>query len=108
MELAASIPASLKLRTSNGKYILKKTMEPMLPKNILYRRKQGFAVPLDRWFRHELRDFAHDALFSSDDGILERSYLTKIWDQHQSNRFDRSAYLWSVLMFRTWQNTFHA
>jgi asparagine synthase (glutamine-hydrolysing) len=106
MELVASIPSSLKLRKRNGKYIFKKAMEPILPNDILYRRKQGFAIPLDHWFRRELKDLAHDAIFSSDDGILDRSYLKKIWEQHQENRFDRSAYLWSVLMFRKWQKTF--
>ncbi len=106
MEMVASIPSSLKLRGTNGKYIFKKALEPVLPKDILYRRKQGFAIPLDRWFRKELREVAHDTIFGADDGILDRKYLKKIWDQHQQNRFDRSAYLWSVLMFRKWQATF--
>jgi asparagine synthase (glutamine-hydrolysing) len=106
MELAASIPSSLKLRGTNGKYIFKKALEPVLPKDILYRRKQGFAIPLDRWFRKELREVAHETIFGKDDGILDRAYLKKIWEQHQQNRFDRSAYLWSVLMFRKWQATF--
>ena len=108
MERAASIPSSLKLRETNGKYILKKAMEPVLPKEILYRRKQGFAVPLDRWFRRELKELTYDILLGSGDGILDKSYLKKIWGQHQNNQFDRSAYLWAVLMFRKWQATFHA
>jgi len=108
MERVASIPSSLKLRHSDGKYILKKAMEPVLPKNILYRKKQGFAVPLHRWFRRELKDYAHDVMFSRQDGILEHSFLKKIWDQHQSNRFNRSRHLWTVLMFRKWQDTFGA
>lgn len=108
MERAASIPSALKLRNTTGKYILKKAMEPMLPRDILYRPKQGFAVPLAQWFRRELRDLAYDTLFSEDDGVLDRAYLKSIWKQHQQNRFDRSAYLWSVLMFRKWQKTFRA
>jgi asparagine synthase (glutamine-hydrolysing) len=108
MERVACIPSSLKLRHTNGKYILKKAMESVLPKDILYRKKQGFAVPLNRWFRRELKDYAHDVIFSRQDGILDHSFLNKIWDQHQSNRFNRSAYLWSVLMFRKWQDTFGA
>jgi len=108
MERAASIPPSLKLRSTNGKYILKKALEPLLPGNILYRRKQGFAVPLKLWFRQELRERAYDEIFSRDDGILDGTFLRKIWDQHQSNQFDRSAYLWSLLMFRKWQHAFRA
>jgi asparagine synthase (glutamine-hydrolysing) len=83
-------------------------MEPVLPNDILYRKKQGFAIPLDRWFRCELRDLAHAYLFRSDEGLLEHKFIQKIWDQHQSGHYDRSAHLWSILMFRKWQDTFGA
>lgn len=106
MEMAASMPSDLKLRGREGKYIFKKSLEPLLPANILYRRKQGFSVPLDRWFRNEIKDVAYAAIMKSDDGILNRDYLSKIWKQHQSGSFDRSAYLWSVFTFRKWQETF--
>ncbi|MFZ0878158.1 MAG: XrtA/PEP-CTERM system amidotransferase [Candidatus Acidiferrales bacterium] len=106
MELAAKMPSSMKLRGRNGKYIFKKAMETILPNDILYRKKQGFAIPLAQWFRGELREMAHAAIFSSQDGILDLGYLRKIWDEHQKVRHDRSAYLWSVLMFRKWQATF--
>jgi asparagine synthase (glutamine-hydrolysing) len=106
MEMVASIPSHLKLHGDTGKYIFKKAFESILPANILYRRKQGFAVPLDQWFRRELRDVAYEAIMNHDDGILDREYLAKLWNQHQAGIFDRSAYLWSVLMFRKWQATF--
>jgi asparagine synthase (glutamine-hydrolysing) len=106
MQTVASIPSGLKLHGDTGKYIFKKSLEKILPNNILYRPKQGFAVPLNRWFRKELKDMAYSAIMSCDDGILDREYLEKIWKQHQSGTFDRSAYLWSVLMFRKWQETF--
>lgn len=108
MELVASIPSDLKLRGRTGKYIFKKAMEPLLPRDILYRPKQGFAIPLDRWFRGELKDLAYDLVITNNkDGILDRNYLSAIWKQHQAGRFDRSAYLWTVLMFRKWQQVFH-
>ena len=106
MELAARMPASLKLRGRTGKYIFKKAMSKLLPPEILHRRKQGFAVPLNRWFRDGLREMAHDTIFSGGAGILDRSYLQKIWNEHQKGTFDRSAYLWAVLMFRKWEETF--
>ena len=65
-------------------------------------------MPLAQWFRKELREMAHDTLFSAPDGILDQNYLKKIWDDHQAVRHDRSAYLWSVLMFRKWKATFAA
>jgi asparagine synthase (glutamine-hydrolysing) len=109
MELVASIPSSLKLRGGTGKYIFKRAMEPLLPRDILYRSKQGFAIPLDRWFRRELKDMAYDLVIENNkDDILDRNYLSMIWKQHQAGTFDRSAYLWTVLMFRKWQQVFQA
>jgi asparagine synthase (glutamine-hydrolysing) len=106
MEMLARIPSALKLRGREGKYIFKKAMGPTLPRDILYRSKQGFAVPLARWFRNELKEMAREAIFGVRDGILDPRYLEKIWVQHQRETFDRSAYLWAVLMFRKWQQGF--
>jgi asparagine synthase (glutamine-hydrolysing) len=108
MEMVARMPSSLKLRSRQGKYIFKKALETVLPREILYRAKQGFAVPLDHWFRNELKEMAHEAIFGVQDGILDHRYLQKTWDQHQRGTFDRSAYLWAVLMFRKWQRGFAA
>jgi asparagine synthase (glutamine-hydrolysing) len=106
MECVASIPSNLKLRSGVGKYILKKALEPILPHNILYRAKQGFAVPLDSWFRQELKDMAYSIVVETKDDLLDQNFLKKIWDQHQKNYYDRSALLWSVLMFRKWRQAF--
>jgi len=108
MEKVARIPSTLKLKGRTGKYIFKKAMAPTLPDDILHRRKQGFAIPLGQWFRQELREVTEKTLFGSSDGILEPAYLTKIWKQHQRGHYDRSAHLWSVLMFRKWKDTFGA
>ena len=78
-------------------------MELKLSHDILYRSKQGFAVPLAHWFRNELKEMAREAIFSVRDGMLDPQYLEKIWTQHQRGIFDRSAHLWAVLMFRKWQ-----
>jgi len=108
METVATIPSSLKLKGRETKYIFKKALAPLLPLETVYRRKQGFAVPLARWFRRELRDFAHAAIFGPDDGILDRRALRRVWDQHQKGYYDRSAHLWTVLMYRKWRERFLA
>jgi asparagine synthase (glutamine-hydrolysing) len=108
MELLARIPSSFKLRGREGKYIFKRAMAPVLSPDILYRTKQGFAVPLARWFREDLKEMASQTIFGVQDGILDPAYLEKIWNEHQRGTFDRSAYLWSVLMFRKWQQRFGA
>jgi asparagine synthase (glutamine-hydrolysing) len=103
MELIAQIPSGLKLRRGRGKYIFKKALEPVLPASILTRTKKGFAVPVAEWFRGELKEFAYDALFRRDEDVLNRTFLTSCWNQHQRGQRDWSAYLWCVLMFKTWQ-----
>ena len=107
MELAARIPAGLKLRGIEGKYIFKKALEGCLPKSILYRKKMGFAVPLARWFRGELKEMAYETIFCSQhDEFLDRPTEQKIWREHQSGLRDRSTELWTLFMFRLWQRNF--
>ena len=107
MELAATIPSSLKLQGRNGKYIFKKTLEGVLPKGILYRNKMGFGVPLARWFRKELKDLAYETIFNNTrDDFFQKSTIEQIWKQHQSGLRDRSTPLWTLFMFRLWQRIF--
>ena len=106
LELAARIPSTLKLKGRTGKYIFKKAMSSELPDGILNRKKMGFAIPLDRWFRNELRDVTQQVLFDAEDGILDPRFLKTIWNQHQRGHYDRSQHLWAVLMFRKWKAAF--
>lgn len=107
MELAARIPSSLKLRGIQGKYIFKKALKRVLPESILYRKKMGFAVPLGRWFRGELKAMAQETIFDGQpEGLLDRSTVEKIWREHQRGLRDRSTELWTVFMFRLWQRKF--
>jgi asparagine synthase (glutamine-hydrolysing) len=102
VEWLATLPPSLKLRGREGKYLFKKTMEPMLPEEVLYRPKMGFSVPLARWFRGPLRDRVREALLGprlADTGWFERPYLQHLIDAHQSGARDYSASLWTLLMF---------
>jgi asparagine synthase (glutamine-hydrolysing) len=103
MELIAQIPSGLKLNNGRGKYIFKKSLEPVLPREILTRAKKGFSVPVAEWFRGELKDLTQDAIFQREDGVLNSAFLTQCWKQHQRGQRDWSALLWTVLMFKTWQ-----
>ncbi len=109
MELAARIPTSFKLKGTSGKDILKKAFSPFLSHNILYRQKMGFAVPLERWFRVELKDMAHSVLFDRPgDSMINMDTISKLWKDHQSGLHNRATELWTVLMFRMWQKEFGA
>lgn len=108
MELAARMPSSLKLRGRAGKYIFKRAVSQILPNEILTRRKQGFVLPAAEWLRGELRPLAESLLFDAarQDDLLNPQHLQHLWQQHQSKLRDYTRPLWTVLMFRLWQNQF--
>jgi asparagine synthase (glutamine-hydrolysing) len=107
MELAASMPSSMKLRGMNGKYVFKKALEKVLPETVLYRRKMGFGVPLAEWFRKDLKELAYSVIFARDTPIpLNDSTIKLVWDEHQSGMRNRSTELWTLLMFRLWERQF--
>lgn len=103
VEWAASLPSSLKLSEGNGKHVFKKAMEPMLPSEVLYRPKMGFAVPLARWFRGPLRQRVRDALLGSGPllatGWFNKAYLNQLVSAHESGARDYSTAIWTLLMF---------
>ncbi|WP_090436199.1 XrtA/PEP-CTERM system amidotransferase [Duganella sp. CF458] len=102
VEWISGLPPEMKLKGSEGKYIFKKAMEKYLPHDILYRRKQGFAVPLAAWFRGPLRERVQQALLGptlADTGMFNQDYLRELVEQHLSGRRDYSAPIWTVLMF---------
>jgi asparagine synthase (glutamine-hydrolysing) len=102
VEWLATLPPSLKIQGNEGKWLLKKAMEPRLPDDVLYRPKMGFAVPLARWFRGPLKARVREAVLGerlADTGWFERSTLERLVGEHQSGRMDHSAPLWTLLMF---------
>jgi asparagine synthase (glutamine-hydrolysing) len=102
IEWMATLPSSLKIQGQEGKYLLKKAMEPRLPHDILYRPKMGFSVPLARWFRGPLRQRVRDAVLGprlAETGWFNRQYLEHLVDAHDSGARDYSAPLWTLLMF---------
>ena len=108
MEHAARIPARLKLRGGNGKYVLKSAMGRHLPPEILNRRKMGFGVPLARWFRHDLREFAQDVLGdcrTRQRGMFRAGAVEALMKSHLSGRRDESARLWSLICLELWCRT---
>jgi asparagine synthase (glutamine-hydrolysing) len=111
IEWAATLPPSARLRGGEGKYVLKRALEPMLPHDILYRPKQGFAVPLAAWFRGPLRERVRTALTGPllrDTGWFDDRFVTRALDRHASGIGDHSQLLWSLLMFASFLQDVHA
>ena len=108
VEWLATLPSSLKLRGSETKWLFKKAMEPLLSKELLYRPKMGFGVPLASWFRGPLRQRLRDAVLGerlADSGYFNTATLRRLVDQHQSGSRDHSAPLWTLLMFEAFLRT---
>ena len=104
IEWLASLPSNLKVRGQEGKFLLKKAMEPRLSNDILYRPKMGFAVPLARWFRGPLKERVRRAVLGprlAETGWFDAAYLQQLVEQHQSGARDHSAPLWTLLMFES-------
>lgn len=102
-EWASGLPAEQKLHGREGKYVLKKAFEPLLPEDVLYRPKMGFGVPLANWFRGPLKERLRRDLLEgglAETGLFNQHYLERLVNEHQSGLRDHSAPLWSLLMFQ--------
>ncbi len=102
MGWVSGLPTRLKLRGTEGKYLLKRAMEPYLPHDVLYRRKMGFSVPLAAWFRGPLAATIRSVVLGerlASTGLFDQGYLREVVEAHQAGRRDYSVILWTVLMF---------
>jgi asparagine synthase (glutamine-hydrolysing) len=104
-EWAAALPVSYKFRRGRGKCILRETFAEILPPAVRRRPKMGFGVPLDHWFRHELKPLVHDLLLSPSAQSLQwfrPEALAELVQEHEAGRFDHSARLWTLLFLELW------
>ena len=104
-EYAASLPDSFKLHRGRAKAILRDAFADLVPPAIDRRPKTGFGVPLDAWFRGELRDFVRDTLLGS--RAASRVYLRhdrvhQLVDDHQAGRTNDGHRLWALVCFERW------
>jgi asparagine synthase (glutamine-hydrolysing) len=96
-----SLPAALKIRGAEGKYILKKALEPLLPREILYRPKQGFTNDLAPLFRTEInrvRGLLVDGPMLAH-GLFDAAAIARVLDEHESGRFNHAGIIWLLLAF---------
>jgi asparagine synthase (glutamine-hydrolysing) len=109
MEMAARLPPHVKVNGRTTKVGLKSAMTPLLPKEILHRRKAGFAVPLPEWLRGPLRPTVEEVLLDSrtlSRGQFRRPVVERLLREHVDGRADRSSELWLLLVLELWQRRF--
>ncbi|MFZ5540494.1 MAG: asparagine synthase (glutamine-hydrolyzing) [Pseudomonadota bacterium] len=109
MRLAASLPARFKQRGAEGKWILKRAMEHDLPRDVIYRPKTGFGVPLRRWLRHELRDTVEDLLSERSlaaRGMFDPAAVTWLRKMDAAGRIDAAYPLLALCSIELWCRIF--
>lgn len=108
-EFAARLPERLKLRGSTGKYLLKRVAARHLPESCIAKRKQGFAIPLARWLRADLRELMLDTIHSEsfrERDVFDVDAVRRIAGEHVRGRGNHAELLWSVLVFELWAQRF--
>lgn len=109
VELAARIPAGLKLKGLTGKHILKRAAEAWLPREIIHRKKAGFSAPVRAWLVRDLRDMVEDVLSESNirsRGYFEYGFVRKVIDDNLSGREDNGLKVFQLLTLELWHRAF--
>jgi asparagine synthase (glutamine-hydrolysing) len=110
LEWAATLPPAFRLRAREGKYLLKKAMEERLPRDILYREKMGFSIPLATWFRGPLREVVRRRLLNGaldQVGLFDMGFIERLLDEHATGISDHSVPIWALLMFESFLSNVH-
>ena len=109
VEFAASVPPHMKLRGKDGKYIIKKAVEDLIPRNIIYRKKMGFPTPITAWLMQEESRAVRDYLRDPDGvlaGYINMTYLSDLLDKHDRGQHDATDRIWRLLNLQVWGDLF--
>jgi len=105
VEYSMTIPQAFKIKNREPKYILKKAVEGIVPNNIIYRKKQGFAAPVNEWLRNEWSAYAENTIRESalvKQGILRYGFIKLMIDGHRGRKIDAGQNIWNLLNLVLW------
>jgi len=108
-QFAAQLPLEYKLKGNKGKYILKKAVEPLLPKEILQRPKKGFGIPIADWLKGRLNPLMHEMLDAKrlkEQNLFDADFVQKLIKEHETNTASHHKQLWTLLVFQLWFENF--
>lgn len=109
VEFIESLPPNLKLRRFQAKYLHKKALEKWLPKDVIYRRKKGFANPIHAWLRVRMRKFVSDCLLAKNSGVnqyFNQTYVRELIRDHEAQRGNYLRHIYLLLSFELWHRKF--
>lgn len=109
LEYCTALPDNLRIRNGEGKYLLKRVMERYLPREIIYRPKKGFPVPIAAWFRGPLFEPVSEILRDTRSrarGYFKPSYVENVLQQHRSGAEDLSRRIFSLLALELWHRRY--
>ena len=109
VELAFRIDSSMKIKGTSGKWLVKEIARKHLPANIIDRKKVGFKVPLDEWFRGGLKDYVHDLLLGPDSFIssyFDRRVIESLLVNHSRGRRNEELRIWTLMGLEVWHRAF--
>jgi asparagine synthase (glutamine-hydrolysing) len=107
VEFAMALPPEMKVRQGVGKYVLKKAVEDVLPRHIVYRKKQGFGAPVAEWFKGDFGRRAQQDIRNSslaERGLLDYDQLDRMWDAHRAGPVNWAFHLWNVYNVSAWHD----
>ena len=102
-----SLPFNMKIRRQSGKYLLREILARYIPRELYQRPKQGFAIPIGKWLKTDLKDWAEDLLNEKrikEDGYLNADLVNKTWQEHKQGQGQHAGKLWNILMFQAWHD----
>jgi asparagine synthase (glutamine-hydrolysing) len=105
VDFVRAIPLNLKRRNGQSKWLLRQVLYRLVPRELVERPKAGFSVPIARWLRGELSEWAEELLSVANlqrSGVYDVGCVRRLWEEHRGNRRMRQRVLWNILMFQAW------
>jgi asparagine synthase (glutamine-hydrolysing) len=109
VEFVESLPAKMRLKGTTGKYLHKRAAEKWLPVNLVWRKKKGFANPIEEWFRTCMRPFVEECLLSSDSAaalFFDQKYIKTLLDRDRQGLEQYRRHLYLLVSFELWHRKF--
>ena len=109
VEFLMGVPSGMKLKGFTSKYILKRAMRNLLPKEVIQRKKKGFGVPIAKWVKGPLRELFGDLLSPHrlrQEGFLNPDYVSTLLNDHLMSKKDNRKQLWTLLVWELWTNRY--